>query len=129
VEILVYVNPADPAKERFFQAISKVPSLSPTFVLEQERFIPLLRNTARWWGAIVYVVSDQDDLDLAISMKAYLSNTRVIMVLSEWVETRVKMGLSLSPSLITKANGDFSDVIAVLEKISTIAQQSCNHGG
>lgn len=122
VEVLVFVNPNDPAKERFFQAISKVPRLSPTFVLEHERFITLLRNNTIDWSVIVFFTYDQDDLALALSLRQYVIDTRVIMVLSDWNGETVKMGFTISPSLITNANGDFSDVIAVLEKISTIAQ-------
>jgi len=42
------------------------------------------------------------------------------MVLSGWNGATMKMGLFVAPSLITNANGDFGDVIAVLKKISTI---------
>jgi predicted protein tyrosine phosphatase len=120
VDVLVFTNPRDPAKERFFQAISEVPSLSPKFVLERERFVALLRNNANNWKAIVFFIYKQDDLDLAHSLKAYLKHSRLIFVLPDWDGERVKVALSLSPSLMTKANGDFSDVVAVLEKIATL---------
>jgi hypothetical protein len=122
VEVLVFANPNDPAKERFFHAISKVPRFSPKFVLEHERFLSILKKNTIDWRVIVFFAYEQDDLVLATSLRQYLIDTRVIMVLSEWNGETVKMGLSISPSLITNANDDFSDVIAVLEKISTIAQ-------
>ena len=71
---------------------------------------------------IVFFAYDQDDLTLALSLREYVIDTRVIMVLPDWEGETVKMGLSISPTLITNANGDFSDVVAVLEKISTISQ-------
>jgi hypothetical protein len=122
VEVLVFANPNDSAKERFFHAISKVPRLSPKFVLEHERLISLFNKMKIDWRVIVFFAYDQDDLALALCLRQYAVDTRVIMVLSDWNEETVKMGLSISPSLITNANGDFSDVVAVLEKISTIAQ-------
>jgi hypothetical protein len=122
VDVLVFTSPGDPAKERFFQAISEVPSLSPKFILEHVGFISLLKNTAANWRAIVFFVYEPGDLTLALSLKAYLNHSRLIMVLPDWNEERVKAALSLSPSLMTKANGDFSDVIAVLEKIATLVQ-------
>lgn len=122
MEVLVFTNPRDPVKERFLRAMSKMPHLLPTFVLEREQFISLLRNNTFSRKVIVFFAYDQADLTLAVSLKAYLSLSRVIMVLSDWNSETVKIGLSVSPSLITSANGDFSDVIAVLEKISTIAQ-------
>jgi hypothetical protein len=122
VDVLVFTNPRDPAKERFFQAISEVPSLSPKFILEHDGFIALLRNHGANWRAIVFFVYEPDDLTLAVLMKTYLGHSRLILVLPDWEEERVKAGLSLSPSLMTKANGNFSDVIAVLEKIATLVQ-------
>jgi hypothetical protein len=83
-------------------------------------FISLLKNTAANWRAIVFFVYEPGDLTLALSLKAYLNHSRLIMVLPDWNEERVKAALSLSPSLMTKANGDFSDVVAVLEKIATL---------
>jgi hypothetical protein len=121
VEVLVFTNPSDPAKERFFQAVSKRPRLSPKFILEPEQFVAFLRKRPHQWPAIVFFVYEQADLDLALSLKAYLRHTRVIMVLPNWDGNRVKIGLTLAPSLMANANGDFSDVVAVLEKISTLA--------
>jgi hypothetical protein len=121
VDVLVFTNPRNPTKERFFQAISEVPSLSPKFILEHEGFMSLLRNHAVHWRAIVFFVYEPADLTLAISLKAYLSHTRLILVLPDWDVKRTKVALSLSPSLMTKANGDFSDVVAVLKKIATLA--------
>jgi hypothetical protein len=121
VEVLVFANPNDPKKERFFQAVSKEPRLAPKFILEAEQFTALLRRRTCRWPAVVFFVHEQADLDLALSLKAYLRHTRVIMVLPDWDRNRVKIGLTLSPSLMANANGDFSDVVAVLEKISTLA--------
>jgi hypothetical protein len=121
VDVLVFANSKDPAKDRFSHAIATVSSLSPTFVLEHEPFISLLKNCPHRWKAIVFFVYGPDDFTLALSLKPYLGLSRLIMVLPEWDANRVKAALSLSPSLMTKANGDFNDVIAVLDKISTLA--------
>ena len=99
-----------------------MPNLSPTFVLEHERFVALLKENTIDWQVIVFFVFDQKDLELGLSLRRYVTGSRVIMVLSDWSRETVKMGLSVSPSLITNANGDFSDVIAVLEKITSIGQ-------
>lgn len=122
MDVLVYANPKDPAKERFLYAVTRAPSLSPIFALEQKRLMALLKNSTRAWRAIVFFIRGKDDLLLAISLKAYFRDGLVIVLLPEWNGMHLRMGLSLSPSLITKANGDFSDVVAVLEKISTNAQ-------
>lgn len=119
MEVLVFANPKDAAREHFFHEISKVPRLSSKFVLEHERFITLLKNNTIDWRVIVFFAFDQDDLALALSLKEYLIDKRVIMVLSDWNGETVKKGLSLSPSLIANANADFSDVVAVLEKAAT----------
>jgi hypothetical protein len=120
MEVLVFANPMDVSKERFFQKITKVPTFSPTFVLEHSRFKSLLMHRAWDCRAIVFFAYDQDDLTMALSLKKYLTCTRVIMVLHKIDAKTVQQGLSISPCFMTCAKSDFSDIIAVLEKISTI---------
>jgi hypothetical protein len=120
MEILVFANPNDATKERFFQEISKVPKLSPKLCLESEHFLTLFKKNTRYWDAIVFFCHDRNDLNLALSLRDRVIETRLILVLGEWNDETVKLGLSIAPSLITKADGDFKDVIAVLKKISTI---------
>ena len=122
VEVLVFANSKDPAKDRFFHEITKVPRLSPKFVLEHDLFLSLILRNPVAWRVIVFFAFEQGDLALVLSLRDYLADTRLIMVLSDWSGETVKTGLSLSPTLIASASSDFSDVIAVLEKISTIAQ-------
>jgi hypothetical protein len=123
MDVLVFANPVDASKERFFEKISKVPALSPKFVLEHGRFKTLLKQRALEWRVIVFFVYDQDDLTMALSLKEYLAGRRVIMVLHKVDAETVKQGLSISPCFMTYANSDFSDIVAVLEKISTLEAQ------
>jgi hypothetical protein len=118
MEVLVFANPKDASKERFFVEISKVPKLSPKFVLERESFANILMENITDRKVLVFLAYDQEDLSLAISLKDYLIDTRVIMVLPDSQGETVRRGLSMGPSFITDSNGDFKDVIAVLEKIS-----------
>jgi hypothetical protein len=122
MDILVFTNPKDVSKERFFQKISKVPALSPKFVLEHGRFKSLLMQHAVTCRVIVFFAYDQDDLTWALSLKEYLAGTRVIMVLHKIDAKTVKQGLSLSPCFMTYVKSDFSDIIAVLKKISILEQ-------
>jgi len=57
---------------------------------------------------------------MAISLKEYLVDTRLIMVLHKIDAMTVKQGLSISPCFLTYAESDFSDIISVLEKISIL---------
>jgi hypothetical protein len=98
-----------------------MPTLSPKFVLEHNLFLSLMMRHTINWRVIVVFAYDQEDLDPALSIRDYLVGTWVIMVLSDWNAETVKRGLPLSPSLIVNANGDCSNVVAVLEKISTVA--------
>lgn len=123
MEVLVFANPMDAAKERFFQKISKVPALSPKFVLEHAHFKSLLLQKALDWRVVVFFAYDQDDLTMALSLKEHLAGTRVIIVLHKLDEKTVKQGLSISPCFMTYAKSDFSDIIAVLKKISTLEKQ------
>jgi hypothetical protein len=122
MEVLVFANPNDVSKERFFKKISKIPSLSPKFVLDPGRLKSLLMQKVLDRRAIVFFAYDQDDLAMALGLKDYLAGTRVIMVLHQINATTVKLGLSISPCFMTYAKSDFSDIMAVLEKISIIEQ-------
>ena len=122
MEFIVFANPDDPSKERFLHQLSKVPALCPKFVLEHDRFKSLLMQKASDCSVIVFFTYDQNDLAMALSLKEYLTGTRVIMVLHKIDAKTVKQGLSISPCFITYAKSDFSDVIAVLEKISILVQ-------
>lgn len=124
MDVLVFANPRDPEKERFLREISRIPHLSPTFVLAREGLRSLLRGKAFSRRVIVFFAYEPADLNLALSLKEYLSDTRVIMVLHQTDAESVKQGLSLSPSFLTYANSDFSDIVAVLEKISVL-ENSC----
>jgi hypothetical protein len=120
MDLLVFANSVDASKERFFQKISKVPALSPKFVLEHGRLKTLLMQRGLDWKVIVFFAYDQDDLTMALSLREYLAGARVIMVLHKVDAKTVKQGLSISPCFMTYAKSDFSDIIAVLEKISTL---------
>jgi hypothetical protein len=120
MEVLVFANPMDVSKERFFQKITKVPAFSPKFVLERGRFKSLLMQRVRDCRVIVFFAYDQDDLTMALSLKEYLTCTRVIMVLNQIDAKTVQQGLSISPCFMTCAKSDFSDIMAVLQKISSL---------
>lgn len=119
MEVLVYANPVDISKERFFGQISKVPALSPKFVLERDRFKSLIMQNALARKAVVFFAHDQDDLAALLSVKQFLAGSRVILVLHTIDATTVQQGMLLSPCIITYAKSDFRDIIAVLEKYHT----------
>jgi hypothetical protein len=120
MEVLVFANPMDISKERFFKKITTAPDFSPRFVLERNRFKSLLMQRSLGWRVIVFFAYDQDDLTMALSLKEHLNGTRVIMVLRKIDAETVQQGLSLCPCFMTCAQSDFSDIIAVLEKISSL---------
>jgi hypothetical protein len=121
MEVLIFANPMDVSKERFFQKITKMPDFSPKFVLEHGHLKSLLMQPSLAWRVIVFFAYDQDDLAMALSLKEHLNGKRVIMVLRKVNAETVQQGLSLCPCFMTCSQSDFSDIMAVLEKISTIA--------
>ena len=122
MEVLVYANPIDVSKEHFFQQISKVPSISPKFVLERDHFKSLVMQKVVERRALVFFAYDQDDLNAAVSVKEYMAGTRVILILHKINAATVNQGLSISPCIITYAKRDFSDIVAVLEKFATLEE-------
>ena len=126
MEVLIFANPKDASKERFFVEISKVPKLSPKFVLEHESLANILMENITDRKVLVFLAYDQEDLSLAISLKDNLIDTRVIMVLPDSQRETIRKGLSIGPSFITDTSDDFKDVIAVLEKISADVTKAFN---
>ena len=122
MEVLVFANPMDVLIDRFIEKITKVPALSLKFVLEHDRFKLLVRQKTLDRRVIVFFAYDQDDLTAALSVKEHLVGTRVILVLHKIDVMTVKQGLLISPWFITYAKSDFSEIIAVLEKISTLEE-------
>lgn len=72
------------------------------------------------WKVIVFFAYNQDDLTMAQEIKAHMAGMRVIMVLHHIDAETVQQGLSISPCFTSYANSDFSDIIAVLEKIANL---------
>lgn len=122
MEVLVFANPKDVSKERFFQIISKASALSPKFVFEHGRFKSHIMKKTLDRRAIVFFAYDQDDLTLAISLKEYMAGARLILILHTVNTMTVKQGLSISPCFIAYAESDFSDIVSILKKISTIVK-------
>ena len=118
MEVLVFANPKVLIREHVLNEISKVPVLCPKLVLEHGRFKSLLMEKQNGREAIVFIACDRKDMKFLASLKDYLSETRVILILPMKKPYMVKLGLSVSPCLITYANEDLSGVIAVLERIS-----------
>ena len=126
MEVLVFANPKDVSKERFLQKISKLPSISAKFILQRSLFKSALIQKALDWRVVVIFVYDQDGLAMTLSFKEYLAGSRVILVLHQTDSMTIKQSLSISPCFITNASGDFSDVIAVLEKVSKLGKKGIN---
>lgn len=126
MEVLVFANPNDVSKERFFHEISKVPILSPKFVLEPENFVDNLRENMADFKVVVILAHDQDDLSFVLSLKDYFNGIKVIIVLPDNNGETVKKGLVLNPSFLTHKNGSYREVIAVLKKLSAIVPSPYN---
>lgn len=112
MEVLVFANLNDSAKDRFFHEISKVPTLSPKFVLEHDLFLSLMMRNTIDWRVIVFFAYDQKHL--AFSIKDYLIDTRVIMALSDWNAETVEETVKRGPVPISQFNRHRKTVISAM---------------
>ncbi|MCP4576919.1 MAG: hypothetical protein GY846_11610 [Deltaproteobacteria bacterium] len=117
MEVLVYADSHDGAKERLLGEISRKTATDPLLVLDHESFERELRCRMRFQQIIVYLASLHRDLTLILSIREIMIDTSLILILPDRNPDTVRKGLSLYPRYQTFSDGDFKDVAAVLEKM------------
>jgi len=65
----------------------------------------------------LFVVADDKELASVLSLKKYLQNSRVILILPDRSEATLRLSSALSPLLICFRDGDFSEVGVLLARL------------
>jgi hypothetical protein len=65
----------------------------------------------------VLLVSSREDLEAILSIAELLYDLRIILILPDREHETISMGFKLYPRFVSYADGDFSDVAAVLGKM------------
>jgi hypothetical protein len=63
------------------------------------------------------LIADQEELASVLSLKKYLTETKVILVLPDRSEASLKLSLALSPLLVCFLDSSFAEVVAVMARL------------
>jgi hypothetical protein len=84
-------------------------------------------------GIAVFQIGDGEDLDALVSLKEWLRDLQIILVLPDQGPATIAKGHLLNPRFVTFVNGDLQHVGTVVEKLvaysnRTIALTECRKG-
>ncbi|MEE4357535.1 MAG: hypothetical protein V2I97_13810 [Desulfococcaceae bacterium] len=100
MELLVYANPDDPVCEHLYKDFKNIPGLCMTFCSPSEDFAEALKNSRSGRSMIIFSVSAEKDIRNLLSLKEYLWDVHLILILPNRDEKLRKMGYALYPRLI-----------------------------
>ena len=101
------------------QILDRVVSLEgvETF-LDLDSFSKRLCSFPSCMSIVVLLASTREDLVKLRSIKHLLDDTRILLVLPDDQQETVRMAHELTPRFLTYLDGDFSDLSAVLQKMT-----------
>lgn len=124
--ILFCILPGNPtAGQRLEQLARKVRSSASVHVVRQIDDIKaaVLYRSEEMRVAVLFAATRQDLLDLK-SVWPLLQDMRTILILPDGEKETVAVAHTMRPRFITCGDGDFRDVVAVLEKMTGISIQN-----
>jgi hypothetical protein len=126
--LIVYTSPADNSASLLQHEISKMPFLQAEFIHNHDNLIRSLRSRMVFQSVIVFQAADQNDFLFLESIRNLLFDARLILILPDREKDTIDKGLSLSPRYMTYSNGNYKDVVAVLEKMLKICSLKAEYG-
>jgi len=115
--VLLYKNRNAPVGENFLDMIeSRIPKRFEIFHTVRG-FLDRLRHRKHYNLIAILLVSDKRELDEFISIREWLLDLRVILILPPDDENMVKKGSLLYPRYTTYADSDFEHIADVLKKM------------
>jgi hypothetical protein len=64
----------------------------------------------------LFVIADQEELSSLLSLKKFLQNTRVLLILPDRTESSLRLSWPLSPLLVCFQDSNFSEVLGLMER-------------
>ncbi len=117
LNVILYVRDSDILKA-IEEAFSRViPAVRIEFCRTIETFVESLRKLAYDRTVAVIVVTDRSDLENITSLQRFLLTLRTILVLPDGDDQMVAMAHSLRPRFVSHHEDDFTNVVAVLNKM------------
>ncbi len=121
MKTLLYLKNNNVAAERLQQVVE---TLVPEKSREIHRSIESLKERFLRFPnsvkiAVLFAASIKDLLDL-LSIRHFLTDTRIILILPDSESATVTIGLRLIPRFMSDADSNFEDVAAVLSKMLSL---------
>lgn len=117
-KVLVYATPANAAGKRLQQIVETQVSHQQKEIYDSiEKLFERLRQPLVGEIIGVFFAANQEELSGLLSIRHLLRDIRVILVLPDREENTVSAGHALKPRFLSYADGDLSDVAAVVSKM------------
>jgi predicted nucleotidyltransferase len=119
MNVVLYANGLDAAAGQRLKNIikSKVLHQSLEIFGNIDSFAKRIRQFPRSIDVVVLFAQSNEQLLDLISLKDYLEDVRIILILPDRESETISVGHKLFPKYLSYADGDLTDVAAVLEKI------------
>ena len=117
MELLAYINPADPSGSLLRQTVSGVRGLKADIQEDTGRFGAALQRL-RYPGTVLFHAWTPEDVRFARSAEDLLRDVRLILVLPDRNPCTVDRGYGLSPRYVAFSGGEYRDLFAVLQHMA-----------
>jgi hypothetical protein len=119
MNVVVYVNPTDDSTKKF---ISVIPTLSVKenviICSTLDSLTTRLRQPKDDQTVIVLFAASREELAGILSIRDFLLNRKLIIILPDREYDTIAKGYSLHPRFLTFADNDFGDTVAVINKMT-----------
>jgi hypothetical protein len=119
MKILLFSKLKNDVVERFCREIYRLEELTPMRIDEYTAFERLVMKNKVEQLPVIFMASDNEDLNFAVALKEYLTRTRLIMIIPDKKKNMISRALSLNPSLLAFSKNDVQPAIALLERMAS----------
>ena len=117
METIIYTQSENRQSQKLQNEILRTSSVQPVMVNDFEGLFKSLWHRISGEVIIVFLVSSENELDLLISNREKLLNSRYILILPSGADDLISKGLSLYPRYLSSTSDGFMDVAAVVRKL------------
>lgn len=117
MDIIIYSQPDNLHKTALLKKVSEFIHISPVMVFDLDGLFQLLRSKISGKVIVLFLITTEKELDRMRTDRAYLFNTKFIIVLPEKGKDIEARGLFLQPRYLGYVQDGFFDVCSVLKKM------------
>jgi len=116
--VIILISSRNPTASPLYRVIKKVvPEEQLELTTDLESLTKKLRKPGQHDIIVVIMAGRREDLDLLFSIRSSFNDLRIILILPDGDQETIAKGHSLRPRFLSFADGDFTDVAAVLHKM------------